>query len=124
MPDQDQLGTLISKLTALSRVEKIVWNETADEDAFQSSLTKFVVTVSRTHNSRNWDVWDYHIKVHDLTGKLIEEASDSDFPEGFLIDDKPASSALNGLHDLARRKAQGVDKALSDLIGSLDQLGH
>jgi hypothetical protein len=118
MPDPTLLPKLVVRLQDLTTEGKIDWQETANENAFQATVGQFVVTIHR--EKANWDDWDYHISVVDLKGTLIDEAWAGHTTLAKLKPDY----GLFHLYDGARRKAINADKALSDLLSSLDLLSR
>jgi hypothetical protein len=122
MPDPNLVPKLIERLSALTTEGKIEWSETASEDDFQATIAQYVVTISRSRNSQNWDAWDYKIRVADRNGTLLDEAMDIDFDPELRIAGQPPYKALLILYDAARRSARNVDKALTELLASLDSL--
>jgi hypothetical protein len=122
MPDPNLVPKLIERLLGLTDEGRIDWKETASEDAFQATVAQYVVTIGRARNSNNWGAWDYEIRVADRKGTLIDEAADSDFDNDVKIGVHPPYKALTLLYDGARRSARNVDKALTDLLASLDSL--
>jgi hypothetical protein len=122
MPDIKRLGTLIDRLRKLSDEDQVPWVETADERAFQASLKAYTVTIAQEYAGQDWGqtVYIYAIRIHDLLGKLLETATERDFPVNYkLSGDKNGAEALQDLYDVARRRALKVDEALDDLLRSL-----
>ena len=123
MPDPNLVPKLIERLINLTAEGKIDWKDTASEDDFQATVAQYVVTMSRTRNLDNWDAsWDYQIRVADRKGTLIDEASDRDFDRDLKIAEHSPFKAFTLLYDAARRSARNVDKALTELLPSLDSL--
>ena len=122
MPDIKRLGTLIDRLRKLSDENQVPWVETADERAFQAALKGYTVTIAQDYAGQDWGqaVYVYAIRIHDTLGKLLETATERDFPAEYrFAQKKTAAEALQDLHDVARRKALKVDQALDDLLRSL-----
>lgn len=123
MPDPNLVPKLIQRLLRLTDEGRIDWKETASEDDFQATVAQYVVTIGRARNRDNWDAWDYQIRVADRKGTLIDEAAYSDFGDNTRTSEvSPPNSALTLLYEAARRSARNVDKALTDLLASLDLL--
>ncbi len=122
MPDSNLVPKLIERLIGLTAEGKIEWKETAAEDDFQALVGQYVVTISRSRNSANWDGWDYQIRVADRKGGLIDEATDGDFDQALKIGEHSPCKAFTLLYDAARRAARNVDQALTELLASLDSL--
>ena len=122
MPDIKRLGTLIDRLRDLSDENQVPWVETADERAFQAALKGYTVTIAREYAGQDWgqSVYFYAIRIHDPAGKLLETATEKDFPEEYkFAGKKNAAEALQNLQEVARRRALRVDEALDDLLRSL-----
>jgi hypothetical protein len=131
MPDANLIPKLIERLISLTAEGKIDWKETASEDDFQATVAQHVVTISRATNRNNWDAFEYKIRVADRKGSLIDEAMPDDFDGDLRIREVraegkttllPAFEAFIRLYDAARRSARNVDKALTELLSSLDSL--
>ena len=121
------LTTLIERLLDLTTEGRIDWQETASENDFLANVSQYVVTISRTDEGTGEfpTTHYYSIRVADREGTLVDSASDAD------LDDRPRpgtsrppKETLKFLFDAARRKALNVDKALSELISSLDSIGR
>jgi len=122
VPDPNLVPKLIERLISLTNEGKIEWGETASEDDFQATVGQYVVTASRSRNAQNWDAWDYKIRVADRKGTLVDEAMDIDFDANSRIAGQLPYKAFFLLYEGARRSARNVDKALTDLLASLDSL--
>jgi hypothetical protein len=122
MAFQEQVAKLVERLTSLSAEGKVQWEETADEDTFQAAISKFVVTVGKAGSDVDSD---YHLRILDQAGKVIEQATVSKcVPDDYgrrYVNTEWAS--LHDLHENARRRALHVDEALSDLLSSLEGIG-
>jgi hypothetical protein len=108
---QEQTAKLVAKLIELSAQGKVRWQETADEDTFLASVGKFVVTIAKTRGS------EYCFVVADQAGKTLEEIRESN--DSFTREDDYRFAEL---HELARRAALDVGKALSEMLSSLEQI--
>jgi|SRR5579872_5652117 len=115
MPFSEQVQKLVDRLTELTAQGKVKWGETADEQAFQASVQKFIVVVTAV-NTYSGDR-EYHLRVQDQHGKILEELG-GDF--GSLGGER--WNVLQNLHEAARRQALHVDEALTDLLSSLEQI--
>jgi hypothetical protein len=121
MPDIKRVGELIERLTRLSERSEVPWAETSDERAFQAALRGYTVTISHEYVGQEWgaEVYVYTIKVHDKLGKLLDAATEKDFPNDYFPRERTAGTVFQELYELARRKALRVDEAFDDLLGSL-----
>jgi hypothetical protein len=125
MAFQEQVEKLVERLTRLSAEGKVEWEETADEDTFQAAVSKFVVTVGKAGSNVDSD---YHLRILDQAGKVIERATVSKYgPYASTLNIvnyvDPEWVRLHDLHEYARRRALHVDEALSDLLSSLEEIG-
>lgn len=127
MPVSNLLTTLIERLLDLTTEGRIAWQETASEDDFVANLSQYVVTISRTDEATGTGearTPRYWIRVADREGTLVDSASDADFDDILTLIGMSPIEGLKRLFDAARRKALNVDKALSELIASLDSIGR
>jgi hypothetical protein len=121
MAFQEQVVKLVERLTSLSAEGKVEWEETADEDTFQAAISKFVVTVGKAGSDVDSD---YHLRILDQAGKVIEQATVSRYlPQFERSYVNPEWADLHDLHEYARRRALHVEEALSDLLSSLEGIG-
>ena len=122
MPVSKLLATLTERLLALTTEGRIVWEETAREDVFLASVSQYVVTIGKSRDLEDYDSWVYEIRVADRQGRLLDETSSSNSsPTG---EGNDTLADLERLFEAARRKALNVDKALTELISSLDSIGR
>ena len=110
-----QIDKLIGKLTDLTRAEKVVWQDTADENAFLTSVGNSTVIVGRL---RSDPAAPCFIRVLDDAGKTVEEAFAPAVGDTTLED----WDRLRTLHELARRSALKSDKVVSDLLSTLEAI--
>jgi hypothetical protein len=122
MPDIKRLGTLIDRLRKLSDDNQVPWAETADERTFQAALKGYAVTIVQEDAGDYYGepTYQYAIRFYDTSGKLLDTATEGDFPDIYKFEQgKNSREALRDLYDSARRKALKVDQALDDLLRSL-----
>lgn len=110
----EQFAALIEKLLALSREDRVSWEETADEDTFLATESRFVVTIEQRRG--DWDSLYYRVRISDKSDKVLEDASVSSAD--------PRYAETKELYELARRRALRVDAQLSELLLSLDRKLH
>jgi hypothetical protein len=120
MPNTNLVPKLADRLLSLTAEGRIGWKETASEDDFQATVGQYVVTIGRMRNKDNWDAWDYQIRVSDRKGKPIDEATAGDLDSNVV--GNSSHLAFSGLYEAARRSARDADRALTDLLASLDSL--
>lgn len=122
MPDIKRFTTLIDRLRKMSDEDKVPWAETSDEHVFQAAFKGYAVRISQEAAGYDYGepVYRYIIGFYDTFGKLLDSATEADFPETYEFEGgKLARVALRDLYDVARRKALKVDQALDDLLRSL-----
>lgn len=107
-----KLWKLIGKLESYSDYGSRKWEETTSPNAFQLSLPEYVLRIAESGN-------DYVISIFNNNGRLVEAASDSDFTDNGVLG---AYQALRRLYEKARRSAVGAEKAVDDILKSLDDL--
>ncbi|MEO5926896.1 MAG: hypothetical protein ABIR70_23985 [Bryobacteraceae bacterium] len=110
----EQIELLIQRLLALSKEDKVNWQETAIEQKFLAAVSKYVVTIEEA----TWNGLHYTLEVSDQTGKVLEAVTVT--PD--LKIDSRSFDELSELHTLARRRALKVDAALSDLLSDLAEI--
>ena len=113
----ESIDKLVSKLTELSQHDKVAWEETADENVYLATIGDFVVTLGRGGSSA---FSAYIFRVLGEKGKIIDEA--------FVVRPSPGDLSypnwdrLRVLHELARRRALHSEKAVTDLLTSLEEI--
>lgn len=108
-----QQSDLMEKLVRQGRENRLAWEETADEDCFLTSVSKYVVTLKRVSVPATAGDMHYSIRLADQFGRLIDDFSVDD-------QDRPWFDLLKELFDLARSGAMQVDAAYEELLASLD----
>ena len=108
---------LMQRLYAKTAAGQVQWERTANEDVFQSSFPSYVVRVS-VEPSSNPEAPDYFLTIRDEHGRVIESTSDVAILQA--IPESKAFTLMKELHDMARRQALGVDKALDSLLSELE----
>ena len=99
----------------------LLWEETADPEAFQVRLDTFVVQVSRT-----WDQMaeehDYRVSLFNSSGRLLEELYPGTIDLKLIheLTGHGTTSAFQALYEDARRKALNVDASLDAAMKELD----
>lgn len=120
-----KLYELMRRLIDQTERESLGW-ESQGATTFSTSFPKYTVEISDA--SYGGDP-EYVLKLYDKEGTLIEKAEPGDIPapEGSLIElsgeDISAPSSSRMMHRLfaaARRRALGVDRAVDDILSSLE----
>jgi hypothetical protein len=116
MADQ-QLSTLVQRLSKRTREGKVLWEKTVNEGVFQAAFPGFTIHLStRPTRLSNRAGLDYVLQIYNDAGELVEETSDVD------LDETPATEMFRLMEDLyamARRTVMGVDIAINTLLAEL-----
>ncbi len=96
---------------------EIKWEATADEGTFQASLSNYSILIRRLPNvspviTLVGNPTYFALQICNEQGQVIEELTD--------YDAVAADFKLGELFELARRMAMDVEKALDELIGTLE----
>lgn len=118
MPVKELVEKLVTRLTELSHEGKVKWTETGDRDTFLAFISNYNVTIGKIGSLPHKEFFQF--RVFDNIGRIIEESTVS-VPE-IATGTGEAETKLAELHSLARGQAVGVNKALSDLLVSLEQI--
>jgi hypothetical protein len=113
MAFEAKIDKLIDKLTELTRADKVVWQDTADENAFLTGVGNSTVVVGRLGSDPAAPCF---IRILDDTGKTVEEAL------ALGLADTPSWNRLRVLCDLARRSALKSERVVSDLLSTLEAI--
>jgi hypothetical protein len=129
MAFEAQIDKLVEKLTELTRADKVIWQETAEENTFLTAVGQSVVTVGRVSSAPSAPCF---MRILDATGKTIEEAyaAKSDILTEYRARRSEAAldvavrdlDRLQNLLELARRSAMKSDKFVSDLLSTLEAI--
>jgi hypothetical protein len=119
MAFSEQIERLVTRLTELTEQDKVAWHETANPTSFLAPVGEFVVTVSRGGSAL---YGGYTFEILDKAGRTIDGALAT-----FIGAEKDQVGnqnwqRLGRLHELARRNALKADKAVSELLSSLEQI--
>ena len=107
-PEEKRLA-IANKLLERTDRGAVKWEEAAEEKKFLTSFSQYSVAIRKTL-SLGWGPDQYTISLIDAAGKLLEEVSEKE----------SSSAVLTTLYQKARREALGVEKALDDVLGSLE----
>lgn len=108
-----QQSDLLEKLVRQGRENRLDWEETADEDSFLTSVSKYVVTLTRVSPLPTTGDTRYSIRLADPFGRRIDNFSVGE-------EDQHWYALVKELFDLARSGALQVDAAYDELLASLD----
>src|SRR5712691_66169 len=108
----DRLIKMIHLLKQRTDDRKISWEETINENIYQSAFPKYTIQIGYYPNDSFSKNIDYFIRILDEDNKVIEDAKDDD-----LKDELENSFEIMGtLYRSVRRQAMGVDKALDSIL--------
>ena len=119
MPFPEQIEKLLSKLTELTAEGKVGWKEGPSLNSFLASVGDFTVAISRGGSEL---YGGYSFQIMDRKGRAVDGALAT-----FVGPEKDAEGHENwrrmgSLYDLARGDALKSDKAVSNLLESLEQI--
>jgi hypothetical protein len=113
----DRLIKMLYLLKERTENKKISWEETVNENIYQSAFPKYTIQIGYYSNTDSFSKRvDYFIRILDEDNKVIEDAKDDDL-KGEL--DNPFE-IMESLYRSARRQAMGVDKALDNILSELE----
>lgn len=118
----DKLWQLVQTLGSRTATGQVNWERTPDEGRFQVSFPSYTVRIF-PEDGRDKGT-DYFIEILDDTGSVIESANDVDLGRIASIPPGTAYNAMKELHENARRKAMGVDRAFDAIIRGLGELPY
>ena len=114
---EGKLGRLVQVLQQRTNEQKIVWEQTVNEDVFQVAFPSYTLQIGYRPGSDNQ--MDYFIRILDDYNKTVEEATDVDLqPE--LGGVQQSYNTMDALYGSARRQAMGVDKAIDSILSELE----
>jgi hypothetical protein len=102
------------------------WEETADKNTYQATLSKFVIRIGSRSSKYDQGEMDYLFSLVNSDGVAIESFDDVQLSN--WIKKSPIPSDVNGyvilqeIYKNAKRKALGVDEALNDVLKELQGL--
>jgi hypothetical protein len=115
----EQITKLVSKLTELSKEEKVAWQEAGTKNTYLAQIGKAFVTVALSSSEPyGW----YSLQVADDTGRIVDSASAPYAGRGAMDSSLQNWEALRNLYELARRRALQSEKVVSDLLSTLEAI--
>jgi hypothetical protein len=109
---------VLSGLRNATDGQKIIWDRTAEEESFITTLGKHVILFEKHEGD---STIKFIVKLQDMSGELIDEFDDEDLDDGrfepnhFVI--------MQNLFLKIRRQISGADLAITDILTELDKLG-
>ena len=95
----------------------VAWEPTASDDVFQVAFPQYSVQISTQPSVEPDAEVDYIMRIFNQQGTLVEEVTDIDVRKSL----EGAFQIMREIHDGARRKAMGVDDALTNILSELDK---
>jgi hypothetical protein len=115
---EQRMLKLLRRLHAKTAQGQVQWEGTAKEGMFQSSFPNYVVRISVDSRGEG-SAPDYFLTIRNAAGRVVESTSDVAIDQG-MNGPPQAFPLMKELHDMARRQALGVDKALDSLLSELE----
>nr|CDQ33966.1 hypothetical protein BN993_03417 [Virgibacillus halodenitrificans] len=112
----EKVWLLIQKLFDKTSRGEVAWKETESKLDYQVSFSSYSVRIGERESNIQNNV-DYVIFIINEEGDIVEAVNDVVLNDNGYGD---AYAVMGRLFSSARRKARGVDKALDDLLGELD----
>jgi len=114
MSAHDQHKKLVEILLRRSQAGDFSWKETADDNAFNFSVGKNAVRITKVDGFRGDDII---VSLINSSGEVADYFSDTD-----LDGSEPGEwyRRMTELFETARRNALGADKILNEIILELD----
>lgn len=116
----DKLLVLFKRLTTASSSGKINWQRGSESSVFVSSFPNYSVSIEEEQyfdEEIGEPSVTYKLSILDQLGDIVEVVH-----PGTLVSlgERDAYQQLQTLHESARRKAMGVDKAIDEIISILE----
>lgn len=105
----EKLRKLIDRLLVKTRAAELQWAETSSQEAFQISFPSYSVELERSEEGT-------YIRIYNSEGKILDWTSDSNILQDSGWENRDEYKKIRELHELARRQALSVDKALEELL--------
>lgn len=105
----EKIFKLIEKLHENTEKRKMNWETTASSNKFATSTAEYSIIISEEGG-------DYYLTIVDEWDELIERINDVELLEV----SENSEQVMKSLFSIARRNARGADKAIDDILSSLD----
>ena len=114
--DHSKMIALLLKVHQQTLEGRLAWEETEFPEVFQVAFTTNTVRIGiASSKGRGADL--YYLSIYNAAGSRLETAFHHE-----LSDEMPDSyDVMKQIHELARRKAMGVDQAIDKLLAELDK---
>lgn len=109
-----KMANLVVSLLKQTNDGRLHWGQTEKPDVFQAAFPRYSVRMySRQANQIELD---YILQIINDVGDIVEEVADPELRE--VLDG--SYRVMKDLYEAARRSAMGVEQALDDILGYLD----
>jgi len=108
----DKRAILLARIIDATQNGTIDWQKDSSRNSFVASFSTYSVRI-RSEPDPNSPEDDYNLAIIDGFGDVVEEFDHSPLVDNGIRD---AYSQLKKLHEMARRRAMGVETALDSLI--------
>lgn len=105
----EKIFTLIQRLHENTERGKIDWEATANSNTFATSSSDYSILISEEGE-------DYYLTIVDEWDELVERINDVELKDV----SRESLAIMKSLYSIARRNARGADKAIDDILSSLD----
>ena len=112
----ERLIKMLSLLLQRTNEQKLVWEQSVDDDLYQVAFQNYTVQIGYRSSSQRFGDMDYFIRISDENNKTVEEATDVDLQN----DLEDSYKIMADLYVKARRQAMEVDKAIDSILSSLE----
>lgn len=116
-------AVLIARLLSATRKGTINWEDTSEENVFQTSFPNHSLQITyreRFDEEQHENVVDYIIRIFNNKSKLVEEIDDISIYRDSPHISPPPFQIMEELYKSVRRRVLGVDEALDEIISSLE----
>ncbi len=108
--DKQKISKLIEKLLHRTKENKIEWKASLHiSKIYETTFDDYRILVSQGFSG------DYFLKIVDNFGTILEEVNDTS-----MRDDNSSENDLKELYNEAKRSALNANKAIDDILSSLD----
>ena len=117
MNTDEKLLALAERLLKKTQNGSLIWEKTAATNAFQTAFPTSTIKIAEYSPAHQDEGCDYGLSIYNEAGKQIESTTDRAVAKKT---DGKAFSVFPDLYTEARRRALGVDEAIDDLLGQLE----
>jgi len=116
----DKMSKIVQRVHDLTQSGNLCWEETEKEGVYQAAFPDNTVRIREIYTLNEYEEHtgiDYELSIYNEEGKLLEQVKDTDIASVY----REAFATMKKTYESARRLALGVDTALDNLIGHLEQ---